>query len=84
MIRPSRNLRTLLNDPSGRDPAEELKHRADRVCCLILTSDYPDVDIDIEIRVLRQWCAKSLPNHLDLFDIVYLNRFRRLRAQFRA
>ncbi len=65
------------------DMAEELKRKADRISSLIVASDYPDIDIDIEIANLRRWCQAQLPDRLDLFEIVYLSRFRRLREQFR-
>jgi hypothetical protein len=65
------------------DPALELQRRADRIASLIVASDYPDVDIDIEIRNLRRWCEEQLPDRLELFTLVYESRFRRLREQFR-
>jgi hypothetical protein len=66
------------------ESAAELKRKADRLCALIVASDYPDVDIDIEIRNLRRWCERRLPDRIELFDLVYASRFRRLREQFRA
>ena len=68
---------------SDFDAAGELKRKADRISSLIVASDYPDIDIDIEIANLRRWCQEQLPDRLDLFEIVYLSRFRRLREQFR-
>jgi hypothetical protein len=65
------------------DPARELQRRADRIASLIVASDYPDVDIDIEIRALKRWCEGRLPDRVELFDLVYGSRFRRLREQFR-
>lgn len=71
--------------PRPPDPiAEELQRRADRICALIVGSDYPDVDIEIEIRGLRRWCAERLPDRAELFDLVYGGRFDRLREQFRS
>ena len=69
--------------PSPLDPAWELQRRADRICSLILTSDYPDIDVDIEIGNLRRWCAEHLPDRAELFEMIYAARFRRLREQFR-
>ncbi len=66
------------------EPAAELRRKADRLCVLIVASDYPDVDIDIEIASLRRWCERRLPDRLDLFELVYASRFRRLREQFRS
>jgi len=84
MIRPNHPAKLKFRGPVRHDPAEDLKRKADRICSLIVASDYPDVDIDIEIRNLRGWCAKHLPECGDLFELVYMNRFRRLREQFRS
>ena len=65
------------------DPALELKRRADHICSLIVTGDYPDVDIDVEVAALRRWCADRLPERFELFELVYASRFQRLREQFR-
>jgi len=66
------------------DPALELQQRADRICSLIVTGDYPDVDIDVEVAALRRWCADRLPERFQLFELVYASRFQRLRDQFRS
>ena len=84
MIMPRRDLDLGFRREIAPDPADELQRKADRICTLIVTSDYPDVDIDIEIRRLREWCAEHLPERTELFEVVYANRFRRLREQFRA
>jgi hypothetical protein len=70
----------------GREPdplAQELQRRADRIAAMIVASDYPDVDIEIQIRQLRRWVQVNLPERQDLFELVYGARFRRLREQFR-
>ena len=71
-----------MTDPR-REKLAILRRRADRVCYLILMSDYPDVDIDIEIEKVRQTCEEFFPDRLWLFELVYEARFRRLREQFR-
>lgn len=68
---------------SAVDPATLLQRKADRLSALIVASDYPDVDIDVEIAALRRWCREQLPDRLELFEMVYVSRFNRLRAQFR-
>lgn len=65
------------------DPAVDLQRKADRICSLIVASDYPDIDIESEIRSLRRWCITHLPERVELFDLVYGGRFQRLREQFR-
>jgi len=84
MIRPNRTFIPLFKKPAERDPSEHLKRQADRICSLIVASDYPDIDIDIEIRNLRKWCDRHFPERRALFEIIYVNRFQRLREQFRS
>ena len=84
MIMPRRDLGLRLEKTAPPDPADELQRKADRICSLIVASGYPDVDIDIEIERLRAWCADNLPERTELFEVVYANRFRRLREQFRG
>ena len=83
MVRPSQALNLLFRKPVVPDPAEDLKRKADRICFLIVASDYPDIDIDIEILNLRKWCGRYFPERRNLFEIIYVNRFQRLREQFR-
>jgi len=84
MIMPRRDLDLQAHRVAVPDPAHELQRKADRICSLIVASDYADVDIDIEIHELRRWCAERLPERTELFEVVYANRFRRLRDQFRG
>ncbi|MFO7655254.1 MAG: hypothetical protein R6X25_15750 [Candidatus Krumholzibacteriia bacterium] len=71
-------------DRRPADPqADDLRLRADRICALILSSDYPDVDLDVAIAALRRWVREHLPEHEELFEMVYASRFRRLREQWR-
>jgi hypothetical protein len=72
------------NDGAGDLLAATLQRKADRISFLIVASDYPDIDIDIEIASLRRWCKVHLPDRVELFEIVYVSRFRRLREQFRG
>ncbi len=66
------------------DLSQTLQRKADRVSFLIVASDYPDVDIDIEIISLRRWVAQWMPEEAELFEMIYVSRFRRLREQFRG
>ena len=75
--------------PGTRDPndeqtllMEELKRKAERVCVLILRSDYPEVDIAMERYRLREWCEQVFPDRMDLYDMIYESRFDRLIEQF--
>lgn len=61
----------------------ELQRRADRVSSLIVSSDYPGIDVVIEIRKLREFVEEHFPDRMDLFEKVYESRFKRLWEQWR-
>ncbi len=59
-----------------------LKRAVDRVCCLILNSEYPQVDVDRERAKVRHLCEELFPDRVGLFDMIYGSRFDRLEEQF--
>lgn len=61
-----------------------LKRAADRISFLIVASDYPDIDVEIEIAKLEELCGRLFPERMDLFEMIYIARFNRLKEQFRA
>lgn len=56
---------------------------ADRIASLIVSSDYPLIDIEIEKEKLREKISELFPDKIDLYDLIYEPRFRRLTEQFR-
>ncbi|MCX7886123.1 MAG: hypothetical protein N3B01_02545 [Verrucomicrobiae bacterium] len=62
----------------------QLQRRADRICSLILISDYPEADIAVERSVLYSEVARHHPEVLGLYELVYESRFERLWQQFRS
>lgn len=70
-------------DVEAGDPAEALRRRADRVASMIVTSTYSDLECALAEREVRMECLRLLPDRMDLFDLIYAARFRRLREQFR-
>ena len=68
-------------DPDS-DAAEFQRH-ADRVASMIVTSTYSDLECALAERELRMDCLSLLPDRMELYDMVYTARFRRLREQFR-
>jgi len=69
---------------SGEEAAyQRLQREAERIASLIVASDYPAIDVVIEIRKLKQYAGAHFPGRRSLFEIVYGSRFRRLWAQFR-
>ncbi len=65
------------------DPAGTLQRRAQRVASMIVTSTFSDLDCALAERELRMDCLRLLPDCMELYDLVYTSRFRRLREQFR-
>ena len=69
---------------SGQEKTDYLQRQADRVCVLILRSDYPDVDVAIARANLRELAEQLFPDRLSLYDMIYESRFDRLIEQFRS
>ena len=65
------------------EKCKKLQRMADKVCSLILISDYPEVDIEIEKEKVKQECLKLFPDKLYLYEMIYETRFKRLLSQFR-
>ena len=63
---------------------QEFQRMADRVCVLILSSDLPAIDIQIEKSKVRERCRELYPDREWLYDMVYESRFDRLWEQFRG
>lgn len=60
-----------------------LKRRADRISFLIVATDLPEIDLLIEEENLRVDCRRMFPDRMDLFEMIYAARFKRLKEQFR-
>jgi hypothetical protein len=79
--------RSRLSDHAGRDEARRLQRElaamADAVCRLIVSTDYPEVDVAIEIEKVRTRCEELFPDRMELFEMIYESRFDRLWEQWR-
>jgi DNA-directed RNA polymerase subunit RPC12/RpoP len=62
---------------------KEIKKLADRISFLIISTDYPDIDIEIEKQKLKDRISELFPEKKDLYELIYEPRFRRLKEQFR-
>jgi len=60
------------------------QREADHISRLILNTDLPWVDIEIQIGKLRGKAERLFPRKGDLFEQVYVARFRRLWQQWRG
>lgn len=63
---------------------KELQRLANRVCFFIVSTDYPEVDIEIEKEKVKNRCRDLFPDKVDLFEMIYESRFKRLWEQFRC
>jgi hypothetical protein len=70
--------------PDPREPMQEVQRMADRVCTLILSSDLPAIDIEIEKNKVRERCVELYPDREHLYEMIYASRFERLWDQFRG
>lgn len=59
------------------------QRRADRISWLILNTDLPWVDIAWRIEELRREAVRLSPLKTELFELIYVSRFRRLWEQWR-
>jgi hypothetical protein len=71
----------MSDDP--RAAQRELSKMADQVCQLIVSSDYPDVDVAIEKEKVRAFCEEIFPDRMELYEMIYESRFQRLWDQWR-
>ena len=65
------------------EKAKEIRAMADHIGGLIKQSDFPRVDVEIEIRNFRQFVLEHFPEKEELFKAIYINRFRRLWDEHR-
>lgn len=69
---------------TAREKMVEIQREADRICSLIVASDYPEIDIELMKAALRDKVEEYFPDRGYLFDMIYESRFRRLCEQFRT
>jgi hypothetical protein len=72
-----------IKEQRKRERMREFQRMADHVCSLILISDYPEIDIEIEKLKVRERCEELYPDSMDLYEMIYESRFNRLQEQFR-
>jgi hypothetical protein len=70
------------SDADRRRAMADLGRQADRIVNLILHSDLPRVDIQIEIENFRERCLARYPDGEALFDMIYAGRFERIWEQW--
>jgi hypothetical protein len=73
----------LLAQNSEDMKVREIRLMADRISSLIVGSDYPMIDIEIEKYKLKERISELFPDKIDLYHLIYEPRFKRLEEQFR-
>ena len=63
---------------------DEIRRESDRIAFLIVSSDYPQADIEIEKGKFRDLITEYFPDKQHLYDLIFEPRFRRLWEQFRS
>ena len=71
-----------MNPADERSGMDELARQSDRIVNLILYSDLPRVDIEIQIENFREDCLRRYPGSDLLFEMIYASRFRRIWQQW--
>jgi hypothetical protein len=82
-VEPFRSIERIFENLDDARRAEELRTMADGVCRMILDERLPDVDVEIAMGKVREKCAELFPDRMQLFEMIYESRFRRLWEQFR-
>ncbi len=75
---------TLLSQKREESKIAEIRRTADRIASLIVGTDYPMIDIEIEKQKLRKKISEFFPEKSGLYNLIYEPRFKRLKDQFRA
>jgi len=61
----------------------DIRKIADKISFLIIGSDYPLIDIEIEKLKLKEKIYEFFPDRMHLYKLIYEARFKRLEEQFR-
>lgn len=64
--------------------AEQIRRGAERIAVLIVSTDYPLVDIAIERSKLHDEAERLFPERMDVYERIYESRFDRLIEQWRS
>jgi len=61
-----------------------IKRLADRIAYLIVYTEIPESQIEVEKQNLKEKVAQFFPDKAYLYDLIYAPRFERLKEQFRG
>jgi hypothetical protein len=83
MGREERRLLASAKEAMNDREYQDFRRRADYICLLIVSSDVPEVDIEIEKNKLRTEVEDNWPEKLRLYEMIFESRFDRLWQQWR-
>lgn len=79
-----RSFEKIMDDVRDQQGLEEVQRMADDICFKIVSGEYSRVDLEIAQEKLRERCAEYFPEKMQLFEMIYGSRFKRLWEQFRT
>lgn len=65
------------------DKLSQIKRAQEKISFLILDTDYPKLDIEIEKAKFKELINRLFPEKAHLYELIYEPRFNRLWEQFR-
>lgn len=80
-------LKELLREIEVRQEDEKvlkIQREADKICQMILNSDFSEVDIEIAKQEFFSLLQQLFPDKIYLYDLIFEPRFKRLWEQFRG
>ena len=83
LIETIQDFERYLESVEEKDKALEIQEGASRICRMILDDACPEVDIEIAKSKLKQRVSELFPDKINLYEMIYEARFKRLWEQFR-
>ena len=77
------NVNSLMNG-NGKKHSELLKRKADEICNLIMSPDSLWEQVQAKIGELHSICEKKFPENLELFEKIYISRFKKLWEEWKT
>ena len=59
------------------------QHKADAIVHLIVNTDVPWIDVNLAIEHLREDAQRLFPSKMEVFELIFVHRFKRLWQQWR-
>ena len=83
LIETIQDFERYLESVEEKEKALEIQEEAMQICQMILDESCSEVDIEIAKSKLRERVAELFPDKLEVYEMIYEARFKRLWEQFR-